>query len=140
MLSPREGLNYAESHGFTSIIDIPYEFLGDCMDTLIGLRESFGVKPKWNNNFESEFDVQGIHIKITSALYYQEYREKAYYRSITNEIEKLLGEEESEESYKQNLTKGQKELSPVANVISLSILIMGTATVLLLSYRRRNKK
>lgn len=46
--SPKEGLEYAKNQGFNYIIDIPYEFLGDCMDTLIGLREAFGIEPKQN--------------------------------------------------------------------------------------------
>ncbi|MCD6573618.1 MAG: ferrochelatase [Thermoplasmata archaeon] len=125
MMSPQEGLNYTKSHGFTYIIDIPYEFLGDCMDTLIGLRESFGVEPKWNKNFESEFDIQGIHVEITSALYYHSYREKAYYHSITNEIEKLIGSENPEKSYKQNLMEQPKKnvKGAIRFLLTLGVLV-----------------
>ncbi|HEC86298.1 MAG TPA: hypothetical protein ENI49_00260, partial [Thermoplasmatales archaeon] len=113
MLSPREGLNYAESHGFTYIIDIPYEFLGDCMDTLVGLRESFGIEPKWNNDFETEFDYSGVHVKITSSFYYLEYREKAYYNCINEEIEKLLGGKRlSKETFES--TEENRESFPVS--------------------------
>lgn len=125
MMSPQEGLNYTKSHGFTYIIDIPYEFLGDCMDTLIGLRESFGVEPKWNKNFESEFDIQGIHVKITSALYYHSYREKAYYHSIANEIEKLISKENPEKSYKQNLMEQPKKnvKGAIRFLLTLGVLV-----------------
>lgn len=136
MLSPLEGLNYAKSHGFTYIIDIPYEFLGDCMDTLIGLREAFGVEPKWNNKFETEFDYNGVHVKITSAFYYPKYREKAYYNCINDEIEKLLGGEKSSKEHFEIAGK-PKEPFPVSGVIFFSILAGGLVIFLLINWKKK---
>ncbi|RLF51734.1 MAG: hypothetical protein DRN19_02270 [Thermoplasmata archaeon] len=131
MLSPKEGLDYAKSHGITYIIDIPYEFLGDCMDTLIGLRESFGIEPKWNNDFETEFDYDGVHVKITSSLYYSEYREKAYYNCINEEIEKLLGGKKLGKETLES-TEEDGEAFPVSGAIFLSILIGGFVAFLMI--------
>jgi protoheme ferro-lyase len=138
-MSPLEGLEYAKSHGFDCIIDIPYEFLGDCMDTLIGLREAFGIEPKWNNDFETEFDHDGVHVKITSSLYYPEYREKAYYNCINDEMEKLLGREEAK-SNKENLgAEKPNEPFPIGGAVFFLILVI-SLILLLITMHKKNKR
>jgi len=77
--------------GFQQVIDIPYEWPGDTVDTLVNLRNAYGIDPPyWDENFETSFERNGISIKICSALFHPECRINAYFEKACEVVDQSI--------------------------------------------------
>jgi hypothetical protein len=65
---PNEALAKRKTQGFRYVIDVPYEFDSNSRDTLIVLRHGYGREPPdWNSRYESQFERDGLKVKIANA-------------------------------------------------------------------------
>ena len=88
---PLDALRRVVDNGFRRVIDIPYEFPGDTVDVLIKLRQAYGVDPpRWDENFETHIERDGISIKICSALFHPECRINAYFERACETVDRCL--------------------------------------------------
>ena len=88
---PLDALKHMVDRGFQQVIDIPYEFPGDSVDALVKLRQAYGIDPPyWDENFETQFEREGIPVKICSALFHLKYRIKAYFERACEAVDKCL--------------------------------------------------
>ncbi|MHA2037026.1 MAG: ferrochelatase, partial [Promethearchaeota archaeon] len=88
---PLDAIRHVAADGFQQVIDIPYEWPGDTVDTLVNLRWAYGINPPfWDKNFETQFESNGIPIKICSALFYPEYRIKAYFERACEAVDQCI--------------------------------------------------
>jgi hypothetical protein len=95
-IGPLDAIRNVVADGFQQVIDIPYEWPGDTVDTLINLRWAYGLNPPyWDKNYETNFENNGIPIKICSALFHPECRTNAYFERACEAVDKcrrnLLG-------------------------------------------------
>ena len=68
--SPLEALAERKEAGYEYVIDIPYEFDSDSRDTLIILRQGYERPiPDWDENYESRFKWEGLHVKISNSSF-----------------------------------------------------------------------
>lgn len=89
---PLDAIRHVVADGFHQVIDIPYEWPGDTVDTLINLRYAYGIDPPyWDENFETRFESNGILIKICSALFHPEYRINAYFERACEVVDQSIG-------------------------------------------------
>lgn len=66
--SPAEALAKRKAQGFRYLIDVPYEFDSNSRDTLIVLRHGYRRDPPdWNARYESNFEYEGVKVKIANA-------------------------------------------------------------------------
>ncbi len=85
---PLDALGRMAADGFRQVIDIPYEFPGDSVDVLVKLRQAYGVDPpRWDENFETHIERDGISIKICSALFHPECRIAAYFERACEAVD-----------------------------------------------------
>ncbi|MHA1472569.1 MAG: ferrochelatase [Promethearchaeota archaeon] len=88
---PLDAIKDVVADGFQQVIDIPYEWPGDTVDTLINLRYAYGINPPfWDKNFETKFESNGIPIKICSALFFTEYRINAYFERACEAVDQCI--------------------------------------------------
>jgi len=88
---PLDAIKDVVADGFQQVIDIPYEWPGDTVDTLINLRYAYGINPPyWDENFETKFESNGIPIKICSALFHTEYRINAYFERACEAVDQCI--------------------------------------------------
>jgi hypothetical protein len=88
-INPLDAIRNMAADGFQHVIDIPYEWPGDTVDTLVNLRKAYGIDPPyWDENFETKFESSGISIKICSALFHPEYRINAYFEKACEAVDK----------------------------------------------------
>ena len=89
--SPLDAIRHVAADGFQQVIDIPYEWPGDTVDTLINLRYAYGIDPPyWDENFETRFERNGIPIKICSALFHTECRINAYFERACEAVDQCI--------------------------------------------------
>ena len=89
--SPLDAFKQVVDDGFQQIIDIPYEWPGDTVDTLVNLRDAYGIDPPyWDENFETSFERNGISIKICSALFHPECRINAYFERACEAVDQSI--------------------------------------------------
>jgi protoheme ferro-lyase len=70
MDSPEEALAKRKAAGFRHVIDIPYSFSADSRDTLIVLRDAYGLeRGNWNAAYETSFVWDGMKVKITNSSF-----------------------------------------------------------------------
>ncbi|MCK4384145.1 MAG: hypothetical protein KAW66_12675, partial [Candidatus Lokiarchaeota archaeon] len=90
-IGPLDAIRNVVADGFQQVIDIPYEWPGDTVDTLINLRGAYGLNPPyWDKNFETQFESNGIPIKICSALFHPECRTSAYFERACEAVDKCI--------------------------------------------------
>ena len=90
---PLDALRRVAADGFQQVIDIPYEFPGDSVDVLVKLRQAYGIDPpRWDENFETRTERNGISVKICSALFYPECRVNAYFERACEAVDRCLCE------------------------------------------------
>ena len=88
---PLDALKRVVADGFRQVIDIPYEFPGDTVDVLVKLRQAYGIDPpRWDENFETRIEQEGISAKICSALFHPECRINAYFDRACDAINRCL--------------------------------------------------
>ena len=89
--SPLDAFRHVVADGFQQIIDIPYEWPGDTVDTLVNLRYAYGIDPPyWDENFETSFERNGISIKICSAHFHPECRINAYFERACEAVDQCI--------------------------------------------------
>ena len=90
-IGPLDAIRNVVADGFQQVIDIPYEWPGDTVDTLINLRWAYGLKPPyWDKNYETRFESNGIPIKICSALFHPECRINAYFERACEAVDQCI--------------------------------------------------
>jgi hypothetical protein len=88
---PLDAIKRMAADGFQQVIDIPYEWPGDTVDTLVNLRDAYGINPPyWDENFETRFEKYGISIKICSALFHPDYRINAYFERACEAVDQCI--------------------------------------------------
>jgi protoheme ferro-lyase len=88
---PLDAIRHVVAEGFQQVIDIPYEWPGDTVDTLVNLRWAYGIDPPfWDENFETRFECNSIPIKICSALFHPECRIKAYFERACEAVDQCI--------------------------------------------------
>jgi len=88
---PLDAVKQVVDDGFQQIIDIPYEWPGDTVDTLVNLRYAYEIDPPyWDENFETRFERNSIPIKICSALFYPECRINAYFERVCEAVDQCI--------------------------------------------------
>jgi hypothetical protein len=81
--SPMEALAKRKEAGYRYVVDIPYEFDSDSRDTLIILRQGYERPiPDWNEDLVSEFDHEGMTVRITHAHFGAAAKTEAFYEVI----------------------------------------------------------
>ena len=89
--SPLDAFKQVVDDGFQQIIDIPYEWPGDTVDTLVNLRYAYEIDPPyWDENFETRFERNGISIKICSALFHPKCRINAYFEKACEAVDQCI--------------------------------------------------
>jgi len=77
--SPTEALAKRKADGYRYVIDVPYTFDADSRDTLIVLREAYGLTPPdWNPAYETRFLRDDLRVKITNSSFGQEKKIRAF--------------------------------------------------------------
>ncbi len=90
-IGPLDAIRNVVADGFQQVIDIPYEWPGDTVDTLINLRWAYDLKPPyWDENYETQFKSNGIPIKICSALFHPECRTNAYFERACEAVDECI--------------------------------------------------
>ncbi|MFQ5909240.1 MAG: ferrochelatase [Thermoplasmata archaeon] len=88
---PLDALRRVAADGFQHVIDIPYEFPGDSVDVLVKLRQAYGIDPpRWDENFETRAEREGVSVKICSALFNPEFRINAYFERACEAVESCM--------------------------------------------------
>ncbi|MHA2473192.1 MAG: ferrochelatase [Promethearchaeota archaeon] len=88
---PLDAIRNVVADGFKHVIDIPYEWPGDTVDSLVNLRWAYGLNPPyWDENFETRFVSNGIPIKICSALFNPKYRINAYFERACEAVDQCV--------------------------------------------------
>jgi len=88
---PLDAIRHVAADGFQQVIDIPYEWPGDTVDTLVNLRYAYGIDPPyWDENFETRFESNGISVKICSALFQPECRINAYFERACEAVDQCI--------------------------------------------------
>jgi hypothetical protein len=87
MDSPLEALAKRSAEGYTHVIDIPFEFDSDSRDTLIVLRQGYERPiPDWGPGYESEFEHEGLAVRITGASHGFRLKVRALEKVIVNAL------------------------------------------------------
>lgn len=78
VLSPTEALAVAKRAGVRHVIDLPFELTGNGFDNLVVQRSSYGLPreeaPHYDANGETRLEVDGMRVRIASAVFSTEAR------------------------------------------------------------------
>lgn len=91
MDSPEEALAKRKATGFQYVIDIPYSFSADSRDTLIVLRDAYGLeRGDWNAAYETSFVRDGMNVKITNSSFGRQFKIRAFKDLIRQALDPVL--------------------------------------------------
>jgi hypothetical protein len=105
-----EALEHHKAAGYQQVIDIPYEFDANSRDTLIVLRQGYGLEPpNWNSRLESFFTYKGtLPVKIANSFGNETLKTAALQQLITDALDEFLPAEPT----KPGKTKGEGKGKP----------------------------